>query len=410
MSEIFISYRREDVSWATVLATAIQQEVETPFLDVDAIDAGERFDLVLEEALQDCQVMFIIIGPGWLSQDNLDKLNKENDWVRWELLTALKRKPAIRIVPLFFGDAKPPPAEALPEELRSVLLHQGAVISPDGRRHQDLAGLMKQLSAWLIRRAIRHAPPASLDVLPYLCNRIEQEEKLHALITGAAGGTRTFHCIAHGHKLEAHSGFLDRLKHSRFLEERFKAHGTGIDDCTLEWSRSDAREGQYGEVLRKAIKNRMLKDWSASDESLRDILKSYPKPLVLVLQVAEHDCLTVGPGLLPGLISAWDAIFVTDSQVRVVPRSPLLLWIDVVYSELDTQVNTEGVVGVLPRLMPIHDAHISAWLARPEVKHHVGTRETRLRTITDNARLCCAKGQVHMMHFAEAVRKILKGR
>jgi TIR domain-containing protein len=103
MPGIFISYRRAD---SAPITGRIHEHLahyfgdSVVFKDVEDIPAGADFRATLEEAVNRCDVMLVIIGPTWLtmtdSQGNR-RLDDPADFVRIEVESGLKRKDALVI-------------------------------------------------------------------------------------------------------------------------------------------------------------------------------------------------------------------------------------------------------------------------------------------------------------------------
>jgi hypothetical protein len=67
---VFISYRRDDESnFAGRLFERLLRSVDTDkvFMDVDSIDLGVDFIMVIDRWLDRCSVMLVVIGTNWLN-------------------------------------------------------------------------------------------------------------------------------------------------------------------------------------------------------------------------------------------------------------------------------------------------------------------------------------------------------
>ena len=64
MSDLFISYRRDDGGWARGLFAALKADFDV-FLDTnrDNIDYGDNFPQKISEALADCRFCLVLMGP-----------------------------------------------------------------------------------------------------------------------------------------------------------------------------------------------------------------------------------------------------------------------------------------------------------------------------------------------------------
>ena len=85
MSGIFISYRLSDELKRIFGEKNI-------FLGVESISPGLPFADAIQQSLNQCSVVLIIIGPQWLNiagDDGERRLSDINDWVRQEVKLAL---------------------------------------------------------------------------------------------------------------------------------------------------------------------------------------------------------------------------------------------------------------------------------------------------------------------------------
>lgn len=132
VSKIFISYRRGDSKHAVGrLYDALKPHVKNPktdiFIDIDNIPRGVDFVEHLGKQVAQCDVLLAVIGPTWLSitdpQTGELRLFQAGDFVRVEIAEALKR--GIPVVPVLLDDTPMPAAEALPDDLKSLVRRNG---------------------------------------------------------------------------------------------------------------------------------------------------------------------------------------------------------------------------------------------------------------------------------------------
>ena len=146
--QVFLSYRRRDVGgYAGRLADALRQRLGTDsvFQDVVAIAPGQDFTAAIDRALDDCDAVLAVIGPGWLTAatpQGAPRLFDADDYVRLELARALDRN--VRVVPVLVGGAALPAASELPDDLKGLVRRQ-AVVLHDETWHQDVNGLVGSL-------------------------------------------------------------------------------------------------------------------------------------------------------------------------------------------------------------------------------------------------------------------------
>jgi hypothetical protein len=155
MSDIFISYRREDArADAGRLCDRLDRRFgdKHVFMDIEDIKPGADFTRVLEDTLDRCDVMLAMIGPKWLDSGNAGRLRDPEDFVRLEIEKALDRN--VLVIPVLVAGATMPSADALPEKLRGLALRQAFEIR-DISFHEDadrlvavIAAARKRTSGW----------------------------------------------------------------------------------------------------------------------------------------------------------------------------------------------------------------------------------------------------------------------
>src|SRR5262245_36662609 len=123
--KIFVNYRRDD---DRSTAARIRDRLAATFgaanvfMDVDNLIAGQRFDKELEKALAETDVFLAVIGPRWLELLAERQRGGERDYVREEIAGALQR--GILVIPVLIERTPLPRADALPENILDLVLHQ----------------------------------------------------------------------------------------------------------------------------------------------------------------------------------------------------------------------------------------------------------------------------------------------
>jgi hypothetical protein len=143
LSNIFISYRREDAApWAGRICDRLEAAfgADHVFMDVEDIAPGADFVEAIEARVASCDILLAIIGPKWLA--TLRARAQDSDYVEHEIQAALRRN--IRVIPVLVGGVKLPDERELPPALSSLARRQ-AVELRDSAFDQDvtefLAGL-----------------------------------------------------------------------------------------------------------------------------------------------------------------------------------------------------------------------------------------------------------------------------
>jgi hypothetical protein len=404
MPDIFVNYRHDDGHAAGRLKDRLEAEFSV-FIDTD-MEVGRDIDEVTFGALMEARIVIAIIGKEWVSARNLKRLLEPTDWIYRELERALSRTDAT-LIPVFVDDGVTMPEQSqLPLALQPFRLKKAQHLRYE-TWESDLAAFMSELRSLLkTRPPQRGAASAAPSDLPYLCDRVPQQQDFEDLVVRAKA-TRSLVCILHGHKYEAHAGFLTRLRQRRTLEQAFEAANTGVDVFPLEWNPREAREKRYEDLLRSAIKRNAMKTLAASpDDGLFEFLRNTGRPAIFVMQLSWEDLETHGHSLLEELARAWDALL---ARLAATPSQALLLWMNLSY-ENDTNELVDTSLPRLEKLSPVRERDIQEWLNLDEVRQRVEGRQSAFLNIANDSRYYIAPGKVHMLRFAEAAHELLNSR
>jgi TIR domain-containing protein len=131
MSQIFISYRREDsAGYAGRLGEALERRLGdgAVFRDVDALQPGQDFVDAIAVRLRDAHVCLVLIGREWLDargRSGRRRLEEPNDYVLHEIATALAR-PDVLVIPVLVEGTRMPTTEELPESIQVLARRHAA--------------------------------------------------------------------------------------------------------------------------------------------------------------------------------------------------------------------------------------------------------------------------------------------
>ena len=142
MYPVFLSYRRADLGDAQLVYEKIQarfpDDPEVVFFDKHSIPPAMPFQAELEERLRGCKVFVSVIGPNWA----LARLAVEGDFVRQEIMTAIRREIPILIVVMPGGAV--PNQRDLPESLKHFVDRQAYSVA-EAYKESDLQKFVKVL-------------------------------------------------------------------------------------------------------------------------------------------------------------------------------------------------------------------------------------------------------------------------
>ena len=165
-------------------------------MDVVSIDAGKAFMEAIEHAIDDSDVVLIVIGPGWESatdQRGDARLWDPADPVRAEIETALAAD--VRTIPVVVGGATMPTLDSVPESLRP-LVGINAVELLDRRWAGDVADLVDVMHRRAVGRPSAGSLPSSVSSLIGRRELIEEVsstllDRRLLTLTGAGGSGKT---------------------------------------------------------------------------------------------------------------------------------------------------------------------------------------------------------------------------
>ena len=159
MSEIFLSYRRNDsadVTGRIRYDLANSFSAARVFNDVYSVRKGQNFREAVFEAIDSCKAYLVVIGPRWLeksAENGKSRLEDEDDNVRVELEAALA-KDGLPIIPLLVGGAEMPSRDDLPESMKQLSFLNGMSIRAGTDYERDIEELVAAISDIGVPRAI----------------------------------------------------------------------------------------------------------------------------------------------------------------------------------------------------------------------------------------------------------------
>lgn len=166
---IFINYRKDDSNWN---ALALYQELQKYFSkdqlfkDFNAISPGDDFVISINNALQSCDVLLVLIGKEWLEikdETGARRLSDPHDFVRLEISKALERN--IKVVPVLLDRTPMPKASELPDNLQALCRRQFVEIDPT-RFEDDVRKLAEAIRKVMDGSGLENSGPARPEPTP----------------------------------------------------------------------------------------------------------------------------------------------------------------------------------------------------------------------------------------------------
>jgi TIR domain len=146
--KVFISYRRQETAaHAGRLYDAMVPRFgeSNVFMDVD-LEPGIDFVQRITEAVAGCHVLIVVMGPTWATledEDGVVRIADPEDFVRLEVVTALKRSD-VTVIPVLVSGARMPDPDDLPPEIRTITRRNALELS-DTRWRYDVGRLTSTL-------------------------------------------------------------------------------------------------------------------------------------------------------------------------------------------------------------------------------------------------------------------------
>jgi hypothetical protein len=269
--KIFISYRRsDDPGFALFVHERLEQEFggANLFMDVEGhIKPGDDFAKVLNDWVAQCDVLLAIIGEDWIGardEDGNRRLEKESDFVRIEIASALKLDK--RVIPVLVNKAEMPRADELPESLKPLARRNAVAIRPT-RSKADREGLVNALKDALTAAELERAAKTEAE------RKSAEEERKRRMAEEEA----------RARQVEAATRTQSGLTPEQIREAKELANWDFIKDSANpdEFRDHLARfaGGETDRFARKKLEGLLWADPAthASIEALRKFLEEFPK-------------------------------------------------------------------------------------------------------------------------------------
>ena len=156
MATIFICYRHEDCAGsAGRLYDRLKNRFPRHLMDLD-FPGADNFENEIKTAIRSCYAVIVLIGKRWLDMKDSNRkrrLDNPEDWVRYEIEYALRKK--IPLVPVLVEGGVMPRSEELPVGLKKLSKIKSIEIRHD-RFEDDLAALVRELERIIHTEETRH--------------------------------------------------------------------------------------------------------------------------------------------------------------------------------------------------------------------------------------------------------------
>ncbi len=421
--EVFISYshKDEDLRQELVehLSTLQRQQVIAGWHDRQIV-AGQEWTGQIDDHLNSANVILLLVSASFIASNYC----YDNEMTR-----AIERHDAGEavVIPVILRacDWQGAPfsrLQALPRDARPI--------TSQPNRDEAFAEVARGIRAAIERLQSGYRPgsPARSrlrPLLPYLCNRSEQETALGPALREhrQMRSRRPVICIVHGDERESHGWFLERLRyHSlpKFLD--LESRRMSVKDKPMRLPR---RAGSHS-VFWSNLGDALLGNTAASPDEVFDFISHHEEPLMISLDLLTEDFEESGDGLLT-------AFFEFCNHWRDLPVGRTVIYcVCLKYQRLDhagfwkkrklrqtedrlrafvetmdfsRHANVSGIV--LPELRAIPRGDVVAWSRHDEVREYCRIEEREMRALYDRKDLCNADGRIAMELLAEELKQMV---
>jgi hypothetical protein len=190
MAKIFVNYRRQqDGGWpANSIAKTLEREFgsDRVFLDVKNVPPAGHWPGLIQSEIERAAALVIVMGEDWHKIHDPEagsrRIDKEDDWVRKEIRTAITGN--IPIFILLLDDAKLPKPEWLPNDIQPLLDAQARTIH-SATADNDLEPVLVELEALTMIPRQKAASSSRTRLAPP--NRVREEPvRVPALVPSRA--------------------------------------------------------------------------------------------------------------------------------------------------------------------------------------------------------------------------------
>ncbi len=240
---VFISYRRADQrALAEWLYDRLASELhgDEIFLDREALEEGEVFPERIQRAIEAALVFIALVGPQWnpLDSNGNRRLNDARDFIRREVALGIEcaaNDPRRLFLPVLFDGATMPPADQLPECMRTLADKYNAMSLPPDRSYKEgLVGIVQTV----VRR------------LDDLDTTAPEDKWVIQQITDELGGLDRHRIRRIGQELSRRFSEIGVApESSRALARSIYKVGPAALECLLTLGKLDERVGSLLELL-----------------------------------------------------------------------------------------------------------------------------------------------------------------
>jgi hypothetical protein len=434
--ELFISYSHEDEElrqqFVKHLSILRRQELIADWRDRQIL-AGEEWAGEIDEHLNSSGIILLLISSSFLASNYCYDIEMKRAIERHEAGEAI-------VIPIIlracdWRDAPFSKLQALPKEGRHVKswpdvdeafldVVRGIRRAVEQLRAKSDFSVASNREGELITRSILR------PLLPYLCDRSEQESALGLGMRRhlERKSNHPILCLIHGDEMECHGEFLERLRYRslpRLLDldrRQISVKEYPLQRPPRRISGHQAFWSHYGYALSE--------DSSATREEILKFIARHEEPMMISWQLLTEDFEESGDALLESFI-AFCADWPDLPSGRIVVNCVCLkyqrfdntgffdfrkkrlrqlndrLRKGISQMNFEAHPNVSGIV--LPELRAITRGDVESWSRSELVREFCRLQEKQIRELFENEGLCDKEGGIPMEALAEKLKQFVEG-
>lgn len=270
-----------------------------------SIRAGSESEREHTRLMEEAHVILLLVSLEFLASDRC----YSND-----LAHALERheRGEAHLIPVIL---RPCPWEDTDFGGLAALPEGGRPVSKWDTQDEGLTNVVKAIRSLVVEGVKVGAPKPTGSLkrdiprlLPYLCNRTEQEVKLSSIFSAERARLhRPAVCIVHGHEEECHDMFALRLKHNslpRLLRESAPSR-ISVHDLLLPFP-SSIQNAELGfRRLRDTLAEKVTNRRDATDKEIAKALSCFRSPVLIHTYLSAEAWGSHCPELIDAFIKYW---------------------------------------------------------------------------------------------------------
>jgi hypothetical protein len=312
--EVFYSYSHQDEALRDELEKQLsilkRRNIIRTWHD-RKIGAGMEWADQISKHLNSADLILLLISADFLASDYCYDI---------ELTRAMQRHDAgeAKVVPIILRDVDWRDApfgklQALPTNARPV--------TSWSNRDEAFADIARGIRATIEQAAanpsLNFPAPSELPIndvsvprlLPYLCDRSEQERELRAALRKhlAERARRPFVCFLHGDEFECHREFLERMQHTVFSQTlNLEARQISLEEHQVNWPSARLTNDQYLRIFTNNLGSALLQNNDTLTDEIIRYIAGTEKPLLLVSNLLTEGFVETDTELVSAYLKFWN--------------------------------------------------------------------------------------------------------